>query len=490
MKIEQNIKKTLKVSLIFLAIGLMLGALIVFAATPSSTFYISSGIYPGAPSYTVWKEGGDYFAKDARGLIAYSGTNASEIMEDSIAAQSEGSILIANDIAISTTISVSKSVTLFSNGKSVLTVSGAIYAFTTTSGCSELVIQNIEVQAASGYGINTADNCLIKLDNVLINCTFYAVRLYGSAGGKTIDLHVQNCELYSHDATVKDTIYLRQISSSYIIIENSKIEGGIMTWDTTKLNYVFITNNVFYDSLQPGIYLYCDSTEYIEISNNVLTDCYSNGINYKGSIYVAMENYTRTLIIESNEVYFTSGFTTSEDSNGIVVETFDDFYNIIVSGNIVQSNATTTKNGIYLHGLVGATTRTFVVSDNTVSGMEKAILITYCRYGVVSGNAIGDIRMHGLWLSGSRYISCTGNNVEGVSTGAANTYNALYLENCTHSTITGNIYLGGKHGIEEDAYCDYNIITSCWTDGDTSGIKTTGANTKTNLCYNGTSWIA
>lgn len=90
MKIEKNVKKSVKIALIFLAIGLVLGTIIVFAATPSSTFYISSGAYPGAPSYTIWKEGSNYFAKDANGLIAYSGTNFSDVMQNCIDNGGEG----------------------------------------------------------------------------------------------------------------------------------------------------------------------------------------------------------------------------------------------------------------------------------------------------------------------------------------------------------------------------------------------------------------
>jgi len=83
---EQTLKKSLKTALIFLSIGLLLGTLIVFAATPSSPLYISSGIYPGAPSYTVWGEGGNYFAKDAHGQIDYSGTNAATVINNAVVA--------------------------------------------------------------------------------------------------------------------------------------------------------------------------------------------------------------------------------------------------------------------------------------------------------------------------------------------------------------------------------------------------------------------
>jgi len=50
--------------------------------------WISAGIYPGAPSYTIWKEGSNYFAKDANGQIDYAGTNASNLLQNCINALS------------------------------------------------------------------------------------------------------------------------------------------------------------------------------------------------------------------------------------------------------------------------------------------------------------------------------------------------------------------------------------------------------------------
>lgn len=74
----------MKTALIFLAIGLLLGSLITFAATPSSTIYITSGVYPGAPDYTIWREGNNYFAKNVYGRLVYSGTNCSLIFQTAL----------------------------------------------------------------------------------------------------------------------------------------------------------------------------------------------------------------------------------------------------------------------------------------------------------------------------------------------------------------------------------------------------------------------
>ena len=90
MKIPKQIN--VKTALIFVGISILLTSVFfyAFAATPSSTFYISSGVYPGAPSYTVWREGSNYFAKDVNGMLKYSGTNASLIIQNCIDVLTDG----------------------------------------------------------------------------------------------------------------------------------------------------------------------------------------------------------------------------------------------------------------------------------------------------------------------------------------------------------------------------------------------------------------
>lgn len=56
----------------------------VLAQGGSTTFTISSGIYPGAPSYTVYSVSGTYYAKNAYGVISYSSTNASFVINSAI----------------------------------------------------------------------------------------------------------------------------------------------------------------------------------------------------------------------------------------------------------------------------------------------------------------------------------------------------------------------------------------------------------------------
>jgi len=64
-------------------------------ASSSNTFTISSGIYPGSHTYTIYKEGSTYYAKNAYGAIDYSGTDASTVIQSAInALTSSGKIYI------------------------------------------------------------------------------------------------------------------------------------------------------------------------------------------------------------------------------------------------------------------------------------------------------------------------------------------------------------------------------------------------------------
>jgi hypothetical protein len=81
----------------------------VFAVSPTTPFNIGGGIYPGAPSYTVWREGSYYFAKDANGLMPSwsGGTNASYIITTCL--QGNGPVLLeANIYSITSSIIINK----------------------------------------------------------------------------------------------------------------------------------------------------------------------------------------------------------------------------------------------------------------------------------------------------------------------------------------------------------------------------------------------
>jgi hypothetical protein len=91
MQNMQNQKKTSKSSKRTVSLKIyLLSILMVCVVAVGGIWYVrtsseNSGVYPGAPSYTIWTDGaGDYFAKDAYGNLAFSGKNASYVIESAI----------------------------------------------------------------------------------------------------------------------------------------------------------------------------------------------------------------------------------------------------------------------------------------------------------------------------------------------------------------------------------------------------------------------
>jgi len=82
-KRKMNLKK-LNLTVLLVSIIVLVPTIQIVYASPLSTFYLSGGIYPQA-DYTIWKEGSTYYAKNAYGLIQYSGTNASQIINSAVA---------------------------------------------------------------------------------------------------------------------------------------------------------------------------------------------------------------------------------------------------------------------------------------------------------------------------------------------------------------------------------------------------------------------
>jgi hypothetical protein len=206
-KMEKQIRKSVKTALIFLAIGLLLGTLIVFAATPSSTFYISSGVYPGAPSYTVWREGANYFAKDANGqLPSWSGgTNATEIIQNSIdVLTSGGKIFLQEGIySIDVPLSLKSAVTLQGEGKGVTVIRQ------TNASANTIIADNI-------WQISIQDLTIDK-------------SVYFATGGDAIYLHnvsrfqyradvpPYTAKWFGYGAYIKDVLILNQINGIHIV---------------------------------------------------------------------------------------------------------------------------------------------------------------------------------------------------------------------------------------------------------------------------------
>jgi len=79
---SKYVRTTTAIALIFLAILLSTCASYFVFGNSSTTFTISSGVYSGAPSFTVYREDSKYYAKNAYGVIEFSGTNFTLVFEN------------------------------------------------------------------------------------------------------------------------------------------------------------------------------------------------------------------------------------------------------------------------------------------------------------------------------------------------------------------------------------------------------------------------
>jgi len=197
MKIPKQIN--LKTALILLVISILLTSALfyAFAATPSSTFYISSGVYPGAPSYTIWGEGANYFAKDMNGMLKYSGTSASQIIQNCIDAAENGSrIFVKNcgsNYVLDTRLNVINKRIQLESDYAVLEAPANDYAIKFRavgeypSGVSGIQIWNDSMSMFDGFqiqgdnstskGIWIDDSFAVKISNCKINLVTVGINI-------------------------------------------------------------------------------------------------------------------------------------------------------------------------------------------------------------------------------------------------------------------------------------------------------------------------
>jgi len=447
---EQNLKKSLKIGLIFFVIGLLIGSLIVYAATPSSTFYISSGVYPGAPGFTVWKEGANYFAKDANGQIQFSGTNASQVINNAASNIGyDGSEYIA-------TFDDCDSIYL-TGGEYELSGSIRLHGYTKLFGAG--MFKTVLRPTATFAG------------NIIEN--------YNQIEGDWLGA-IEDLAIYGRKAT--------QPSGHGIELINCK------DWTIREVR--------IFETKQDGIHIEGGFQFYI--SHCLISACDGYAC-YAGNIENGLRAY--------NSVFETSGgaynlYVSVGSANEIIGNHFEDgqgtiymggYYSKII-GNYIKAG---TSYAIYV------TSSDNVIQGNNIWGCDAtAIILEDAQRSTVVGNTIYNINGNGINVQGHSYAVAVGSNtIENVTDNGISLYGTS--NNCT---VTGNIITQCSYGIVlsdvnnivvtantirtatnwgiyESGSADYNIITSCNARTGTNGILKLGTNTYVNLCWNNTVWI-
>lgn len=148
---------------LLLIIGLLSTSFAYVVAQSATTFTISSGVYGGAPSYTLWRESSNYYAKDAYGVQpSYSGsTNASTVLLNvatTIDGEGGGSVFLRSGTYENVDVDLSD-LKLFLYGEGTSTIlqnAGNVITFNNTAildaeqGVSDLTIDGVD---DSGIGL-------------------------------------------------------------------------------------------------------------------------------------------------------------------------------------------------------------------------------------------------------------------------------------------------------------------------------------------------
>lgn len=392
VKIPKQVSLRIATALILCSIILAAGFSILYmvlASAPSSTFWLAPGIYPGAPSYTVWREGNNYFAKNANGELEYGETNASYVI-NSVITENSAIYLAFGTYQLSASIEINaKSVTLYSDGR----------------GESEM--------ANHGGAVLTPTDDSFPLINITEDfATISGITIFGDRANRDGNIGI------AVEASHIDILHNRILYTSKEAVKVSGSRLGI---------------NIAYNEFRECVdYEEAATVGCLDISGMADSFISFNEISgLKTGIY---GNSFGATTIQGNKIFpVTYGCY------------FDSPQRVSFIGNIVEPAVTN--------------------------------LTEYAFYVVSYGG--------GSW---GKYNRIVGNEISGGTSGEKG---GLYFKgsSVTNNTVTSNtIRQFDWSGIEEDDSADWNVYI-----GNTlinTGYILTEANSKVNLCYNGTSWIA
>jgi len=432
VKLKKEKIRTFKVALTFLAIGLLLGAFATYAATPSSTFTISGGVYPGAPSYTIWEEDSNYFAKNSNGKIEFSGSNASQLLQNAI---NNGDVIFvkAGTYLFDAVVTLKAGLTLIGEGIGVTIFKNNFGGNMFRDGgvaVDELVLMNFEIDGAKstqsgGIGIyigtlskkvviknikikNTYDQGLevileqSRIENVWVeNCG-------GAAGKYGVGLNIRETnvdKLYVYNSFNQGVkIYSASCNStiSNSIFEHNGYGSGATAGSGVEVygSHITFINCFFIDNYGAGVL-----TASTSLGFHTFTGCHAikNGKNgfsidapqtiIVGCTSVETGRGSHTGEADAHGVQFTATAIGSSISASTIAENFHAGIDVVGAGTATNLSITIQGNIIYDNG----NTSIFDSAGIHVnSGANKVFIIgntifdndsTYQQYAIILDDA-------------------------------------------------------------------------------------------------------
>lgn len=402
----------------------------VLAQTPTQPFWVTPGVYPGATGYTVWREGSNRFAKTRFGEIAFSGTNATQVITQAIQASST----------------------------TYMTTVKLVGAFTTDSTIhleNFITLDLTEATITLANGVN---------DDIINATQKHDIRIVGGV----LDGNRANQAGTSHGMTIK---YCHNVSLEGITVKKALNMGFTMGGGDSEgqnsQNFT-ITRCTSINNGVDGFYLGA------RLKQLTVSECKSFDNVDSGFVVVSVQDAT-----------FKGNIVKGCVSHGFVLNSLSgsSFHikNIIVDSNTVTNS--TSGSGIIFGWGANRKATNLVLSNNQISGMRYGIS-TFAdsqNHGIViSGNLIHDNDREGILIDDSWNITITGNTLTDNAQAGAGVYSGVYLSaNVTHCLVGVNSILGSQqYAIREGGGgSNWNFFHgNLCENGTTDDILVTGGN--------------
>lgn len=283
----------------------LLTAIVIHAATPTTTFTIYSGNYPAAPDYTIYSDGSNYFAKNALGTNVYSGSDAADVIQDAVdSAGAGGNVFVtAGEYALSTTLDLSydnltfygtgrSSKLLPSHGGNVLSVNG-----TGTADADRVQGVTIEGLFFRGHGGSQGDTDKANIQMKYVwRCFIRDIFMYGACGNG-IWVHY-GWVMQITDIIITDPNGHGIYGNVYVDSLISQVDAygcGCSGIQLTSSGTTTITGCLFTTNIQRGMYLY-DSNEVVIVGCQIFDNNFVAPANVYDGILLASDSDFNTIV--------------------------------------------------------------------------------------------------------------------------------------------------------------------------------------------------
>jgi len=401
----------------------------VFAASSNIPITIGGGIYPGAPDYTVWREGNNYFAKNASGVVEFSGTNATQVIRNAMQNAENnggGTILLKAGIYECGNIDFCSNVDVKGEGISatILIATGTyIFRWTDYSQPKEnITICDLTLKGSTGtsdliYTYNDTDHFQVTVKNLrVINVRFTNFYAMAFHAGNVYNLQVINCifdnpqtnadslAFDGEQITVRDCQFVRDAASAltsggaehvkivhnYFNFTGADVGGAIRLegWGRDYVDVLIDGNTLLHGKLGLTTEPNNKSFSQIIITNNYIYNA-SLGLNNAVGSGATYEN----VLISNNYIEYSVAFALYGAADNITISdnifvgsvSFYEYTGAITNLIVKKNHGFTTENS----GTATITASTTVTFNHGLAGTPDVVLVGWqdTGYGTWSWSA-------------------------------------------------------------------------------------------------------